>query len=127
MSLQVSINNSKNIHIWTLLLKAMLILMKFPFQQYKSCWQLNFDPTCDNGCHGALPLQNREVWGSLTILWFAPHFFLNSQGHKNVKREICLDSKMFTGIYSRDWTMYVKQKKSLLFYSKYPQKDNTKM
>ena len=52
MSLRFSINSSKYVNFWTLVLKTILILIKLPFQRYVSCWHLNFDTTYENGQHG---------------------------------------------------------------------------
>ena len=52
MSLWFSINSSKYVHFWTLVVQKILILANFSFQQYISCRHFNFDPltpTYENG------------------------------------------------------------------------------
>ena len=69
MPLRFFINSSKYVHFWTLVLKTILILIKFPFQQYVNCRRLNFDPTYENGRHGDFP----RFWKS-GILGLVDHF-----------------------------------------------------
>ena len=50
--LRFSINSLKYAQLGTLVLKTILVLIKFPFQWYISCRHLNFDPTYKTGLHG---------------------------------------------------------------------------
>ena len=108
MSLQFSINSSKYIHFWTLVLKTILILIKFPLQRYISCRHLNFYSTYQNGCHGDFP----PFW-KLGILGLVDHFVVCSKIFlevitpcKKVKVEFSLDSKIFTGLCYSAWTIW---------------------
>ena len=64
MSFRFSINSSKHVHFWTLILKTILCLIKFPFQRYINCRPLNFDLTYENGHHGDfLPFWKSGILG----------------------------------------------------------------
>ena len=53
--------------------------------------------------------ENWGFWGYLTILWFAPIFFLEIIGpYEKVKQEFSLDSKNFKRLYHRAWTVILK-------------------
>ena len=106
-SLRFSINSSKHVHFWPLAIKTILILIRFHFQRYISCTHLKFDSTYENGRH----VDFQPFW-KLGILELADHFavctkiFLEVIGpYKNLKQEFSLESKIFTGLYYRDWTI----------------------
>ena len=69
MSFRFSISSSKYVHFLTLVLKTILILIKFIFQRYISCRHLNFDPTYENGYDGDF----LRFWKS-AILGLVDHF-----------------------------------------------------
>ena len=63
MSLQFSINSSKYVHFWTLVIQEILILANLSFWWYISCRHFNFDPltpTYENGHQGNFP----QFWRS---------------------------------------------------------------
>ena len=112
MSLQFSINSSKYVHFWTLFLNTILILIKFLFQRYISCRNLNFDPTYEIWRHGYFP----PSWKSELVDDFvvSTKIFLEVIGlYKNVKQQFSLHSKVFTGLYYRAWTNWVTSKQLL--------------
>ena len=112
MSLQFSINSSKYVHFWTLFLNTILILIKFLFQRYISCRNLNFDPTYEIWRHGYFP----PSWKSELVDDFvvSTKIFLEVIGlYKNVKQKFSLHSKVFTGLYYRAWTNWVTSKQLL--------------
>ena len=86
----------------------MLILIRFPFQQYISFRHLNFDPTCENKNHCDFsPFWKSENVGLVHHLAVCTKIFLEDIGlrtHKNVKQELSLDLKILTGLYCRAWT-----------------------
>ena len=98
-----SINSSKYVDFLTLVLNTILILIKFPFHQYISRRYLNFDPTDENGCHGDFP----PLWKS-EILGLADDFLVCTKDigqYNNVNEEFSLESKLFTGLCCRAWTI----------------------
>ena len=107
MSLWFSINSSKYVHFWTLVVKAILILIKFPFQQYISCRHLNFDPAYENGCHSDfLPFWKLRTLGLLDHFVIWSKIFLEVIGPcKNLRQGFFLDLRIFMGLYYRAWTM----------------------
>ena len=84
----------------TLVLKKILILIKFPFQWYISCRHLNFDPTYENGHHGDfLPFWKLGIFKLVDHFVVCTKIFLEVIGpYKKVKQEFSLDSKLFTCI-----------------------------
>ena len=86
----------------------MLILIRFPFQQYISFRHLNFDLTCENKNHSDfLSFWKAENMGLVHHLAVCTKIFLEDIGlrtHKNVKQELSLDLKILTGLYCRAWT-----------------------
>ena len=98
MSFRFSINSSKHVHFWTLVLTTILILVKFPFQWYISCGHLNFDPTYENGHHDHFPaFWKSEILGLVDYFQVCTKSFLEVIGsYKNVKQEFSIDSKNFT-------------------------------
>ena len=112
MSLQFSINSSKYVHFWTLFLNTILILIKFLFQRYISCRNLNFDTKYEIWCHG----YSQPSWKSGLVDDFAvcTKIFLEIIGsYKNVKQKFSLDSKVLTGLYYRAWTNWFTSKQLL--------------
>ena len=82
MSLQFSINSSKYVHFWTLVLKTILILIEFLFQRYVSCRHFNFDPTYEIGRHGHFPsFWKLEILGLIYDFLVSNKIFWKSQGH----------------------------------------------
>ena len=82
MSLQFSMNSSKYVHFWTLVLNTILILIKFIFQRYVSCRHLNFDPTYKIGRHGDFPsFWKLEILGLIDDFLVSTKIFWKSQGH----------------------------------------------
>ena len=118
ISFQFSINSSKYFHFWTLVIKTILILIKFLFQRYINCRYLNFDPTYENRQNGDFPLfWKSEILGLVDHFAVCTKIFLEVIGsYKNVKQEFSLDSKFFTGFfymaspiqrdYNRLWLRY---------------------
>ena len=94
---QCSINSSKYVHFWTLVLKTMLTLIKFPFQRYISYRHLNFNATFENGCYGDFPsFRKQEILRLLHYFAVCTKSFLEIIGpYKNVNQEFSLDSKKF--------------------------------
>ena len=95
---------TRNLFIFSL--KTIPILIKFPFQQYIICRHLNFNPIYENGHHNDFlrfwKSQNLGLFGHLAI---GTKMFLEVIGpHKYVKQELCLDSKIFMGLYHRTST-----------------------
>ena len=86
----------------------MLILIRFPFQQYISFRHLNFDRTCENKNDSDFSLfWKSENVGLVHNLAVCTKIFLEDIGlrtHKNVKQELSLDLKILTGLYCRAGT-----------------------
>ena len=109
MSLRFSINSSKYVHFWTLVLNTILILIKVAYQRYISRRHWNFDPTHEIWGHGDFP----PFWKS-GILRLVEDFvvcnkmFLEIMGpYKNVKQKFSVDSNIFTGLYYRQGLDYI--------------------
>ena len=80
MFLWFSINNHCIIiYFWTLVLKTILILIKFPFQRYLSYVHLNFGTKFENGHHGDFP----PFWKS-AILGLVDHFVVCTKNHRAI-------------------------------------------
>ena len=106
-SFQFSINSSKYVHFWILVLEKILILIKFPFQRYINCRHLDFVPTNENRHRGNFPLfWKSEISGLVDNFAVCTKIFLEVIGpYKNVKEELSLDSKTFMRFYYRAWTI----------------------
>ena len=93
MPRRFSISSSKDVHFWTLVLKTILILIKFPFQRYMSCRHLNFDPTYEIGHHsGFLPFWKLGTLGLVGDFVVCTKIFLDVMGpYKNAKQTLFLN------------------------------------
>ena len=87
-------------------LKTILILIKFPFQQYISCRHLNFNPIYENRHYnGFLPFWKSQNLGLVDHLAICTKMFLEViRPNKYMKQERSLDSKTFIGLCHRTWT-----------------------
>ena len=121
ISFRFSINNSKYVHFWTIALETILILLKFPLQQYKSCRHLNVDATYENGRHDGFPSYWKSgILGLQDRFVVCTKFFLEVTGwYRNLKQEFSLDSKIFTGLYYRTWIICFKTAKLVLEDNRY--------
>ena len=125
MSLWFSINSSKYVQLWNLVLKTILILIKFPLEWYTSCRHLNFAPTYENGSRDDfLPFWK---FGHLGASWPFCGLHQNFSGShramevigpfRNLKPEFSLDLKFFAGLCYRAWTKsYVLRKCTINYY-----------
>ena len=94
MSFRFSINSSKYVHFWNLVLKTILIPMKFPFQRYISCRNLNFDPTYENRHHGDFsPFWKLGILGLLDHFVVCTNFF--SGNHRAIWES---ETRIFSGL-----------------------------
>ena len=116
ISLRFFISSSKYGHFWTTVLKTILILAEFPFQQYISCSHLNFDTTDEYGLHsGFLPLWKSRILALVDHFVVCTKLFMEViEEYKNVKEELSLDSKIFTGHYYRAWA---KEAEPIIIFS----------
>ena len=115
ISFQFSIDSSKHVDFWTLVLKTILILIKFPFQRNVSCKHLNLDFTYEKGTMVIFHhFENRGFWGLIDHFAVCTKFFLEVIGpYKNVKQEFSLDTKNFTGLYYRAWSILIRKENLL--------------